>query len=111
MCVTWPQTNMAQRAWLDGLTRDNDSTLAFLRENGILETRADELCMKKRGEEELLCTRKSTTGAHTQGMERFWVEVRGNRKLLQSHLDATSWRMLHMVKKLSMALLDTSWPT
>ena len=42
------------------------------------------------------------SGAHTQGVERAWIEAkmwlkrsRGNRTLLQSHLDEAAWRILH----------------
>ena len=41
------------------------------------------------------------TGAHTQGVERAWLDSkawyrasRGNRTLLQSHLDESAWRQL-----------------
>jgi len=42
------------------------------------------------------------TGAHTQGVERSWRTVKdrlrlskGNRRLLQNHLDEMAWRMQH----------------
>ena len=53
------------------------------------------------------------TGAHTQAIERQWLEVRawlrksrGNRTHLQSHMDEISWRALHRDKKNDWALLD-----
>ena len=40
-------------------------------------------------------------GTHTQGIERAWIDAkalykrsRGNRKLLQGHLDEAAWRKL-----------------
>ena len=53
------------------------------------------------------------TGVHAQGVERQWVEIRallrrsrGNRKLLQSHMDEQSWREMHRDKMNTMALFD-----
>ena len=51
------------------------------------------------------------SGAHTQEIERWWVEVRawwkrarGNKKMLQTHLDFMSWMAHHNEKKGSMEL-------
>ncbi len=56
----------------------------------------------------------TSTVAHTQGVERFWVDSkswykssRGNRKLLQSHLDESSWRKLRTLENNTGMLFET----
>ena len=56
----------------------------------------------------------TVTGAHTQAIERAWLDgkswfrhSRGNRKLLQSHLDETSWRNLRNTEKNEGTLFKT----
>ncbi len=54
------------------------------------------------------------TGAHTQGVERSWVDSkswyrssRGNRTLLQSHLHETAWRRLRTPQKVAETLVSS----
>ena len=53
------------------------------------------------------------SGAHTQGIEGAWVEIkawwrrsRGSSLRLQSHMDGIAWRIFHAEKRNSHTLLD-----